>query len=102
MLRKNNSLRELNVWGSSLGDATVAVMDTALKQMRLTTLNVGTNKLFVVGSRSICAALKSRNIFLQSINLYCSKFDREGKRALAEMLKYDIMLHELFVEKDVD
>lgn len=95
MLCKNESLRELCVWGNSLQKGIVDVVQTALEQKRLTKLDVGENKMPEEAIWRICASLKKSNTCLRSIDMSSSRFDADLRKALAELLKGDCVLKEL-------
>lgn len=95
MLRSCQTLRKLDVSYNNLGDGAASVVETALQERRLAALNVAWNNSSQDCTGRICAALKSNNNCLRSINLSRSWFLDESLGLLVEALGCDRLLEEL-------
>lgn len=94
-LRKNNTLRKLNLKNTQIDESRAEMLATALIQnTSLTELNLSKNKISDHGAIAIAEALK-QNCTLNRLYLNNNKIGKAGGIAIAEMLTQNYALQRL-------
>lgn len=87
VLKVNNTIKKVDLWGNNLGDQDARSISEALKANKsLKELRLGRNNFSSEGARAFADALKVNQV-VKCIFLGCNSIGSEGARAIADALK---------------